>query len=108
MRDEIKSLGKPLKKECGIFNLNTSDQMGSHWVAWVKRDDYKEYFDSFGNSPPPLELVEYLGSDNVFYNYDSYQNYNDPPICGYLCVKFLLKFFSNKWKIFLQNMIMTL
>ena len=35
MRDEL-SKTKPRKNESGILNLNTSDQTGSHWVAWYK------------------------------------------------------------------------
>lgn len=87
MRDELPS--KPYKNECGILNLNTSNQNGSHWVAWYKNDNFKFYFDSYGDANPPKELVKYLGEDNLCYNDRRYQDYNDPPICGHLCLEFL-------------------
>jgi len=40
----------------------------------------KIYFYSFGTSPSPPELVNYLGEDNMYYNIDKFQDYNDPPI----------------------------
>jgi len=41
--------------------------------------------------PPPQQLVIYLGSENLFYNYERIKNYNDPPICGHLCLMVLKK-----------------
>lgn len=86
MRDELPR--KPLLDECGILNLNNSTKDGSHWVAWKKIKNKKIYFDSFGNGPPP-ELVKYLGEDNLYYTNDKFQNFNDPPICGHLCLEFI-------------------
>ncbi|KAE9521596.1 hypothetical protein AGLY_018007, partial [Aphis glycines] len=80
---------KPWKNECGILNLNNSEQSGSHWVAWVKNDKKKIYFDSYGDCNPPKEVVKYLGKDNLFYTTDEFQNYNDPPMCGHLCLDFI-------------------
>ena len=60
MRDELKNL-KPCKTECGVLNLNLSNEPGSHWVCWFKRNNKKYYFNSFG-LPPPKELIDYLGS----------------------------------------------
>lgn len=87
MRDELPL--KPWNNECGILNLNNSDQSGSHWVAWFKHGNFKVYFDSYGDSRPPIELVKYLGKDNLWYNEDRFQNYDDPPICGHLSLTFL-------------------
>lgn len=88
MKDQLINLGKPFKNECGIFNLNNSDEMGSHWVAWKIDNNMKIYFDSYGDSMPPKELVSYLGND-LYYNTSRYQDYSDPPICGYLCLEFI-------------------
>jgi len=71
------------KIECGIIN---SDE----------NNDKKYYFDSYGNAPPPQQLVKYLGSENLFYNYERVQNYNDPPICGHLCLIILEKLSKSK------------
>ena len=57
MRDELPI--KPNNIECGILNLNTHKQVGSHWVCWYKDGMERYYFDSFGE-PPPVELLYYL------------------------------------------------
>ncbi len=58
MRDEISST-QPKINECGVLNLNTHWQRGSHWTCWYKRGKDRYYFDSFGE-PPPTELLRYL------------------------------------------------
>ena len=58
MRDEI-PFTQPKTNECGILNLNTHWQSGSHWTCWYKRGKDRYYFDSFGE-PPPTELLRYL------------------------------------------------
>ena len=60
MRDELKDL-KPLDKECGVLNLNLSNESGSHWTCWFKINNNKCYFNSFGLLPPQ-ELIDYLRS----------------------------------------------
>lgn len=87
MRDELPN--KPNEIECGILNLENSYQPGSHWVAWYKNKNKKYYFDSYGVTNPPKELVKYLGKDNLLCNDYQYQKFNDPPICGHLCLQFL-------------------
>ena len=52
---------KPYRQECGIVNLNTSKEAGSHWV-WYFKDGKKNtriYFDSFGQITP-IEIQKYL------------------------------------------------
>ena len=39
-------------KECGIVNLNQSDEPGSHWVCYYKDGTHRIYFDSFGQVTP--------------------------------------------------------
>ncbi|KAE9542998.1 hypothetical protein AGLY_002909 [Aphis glycines] len=74
---------------CGVLNLNDSTQNGSHWNAWKKMKNKIIYFDSFGINPPPKELVNYLGKHNLWYTDRKFQDYNDPPICGHLCLEFI-------------------
>ena len=57
MRDELPI--QPKINECGILNLNTHLQKGSHWTCWFKKGKERYYFDSFGE-PPPNELLKYL------------------------------------------------
>lgn len=85
MRDQLPK--NPWKKECGIINLDVSLGPGTHWVAYKKKGDLIDYFDSFGNLQPPREVVNYLG-DNITYNYTQHQNF-DSVICGHLCLEFL-------------------
>lgn len=93
MRDELPD--NPLPLECGVINLDISQNSGTHWVAYAKIYDHIEYFDSYGNLKPPKELIKYLGN-NIQYNYENVQRdhlYN----CGHLCLKFLKLFWkSNK------------
>ena len=65
MKDELPQ--KINKIKCGIINLENANQSGSHWVAYYKNNDKKYYFNSYGNAPPPNELVKYLGLENLFY-----------------------------------------
>lgn len=86
MRDSLPK-GRPWKNESGIINLDSSNGLGTHWVAYFKKDYYIDYFDSFGNLPPPVELITYLGN-NIHYNYIKHQDY-DSVNCGHLCLRFL-------------------
>lgn len=89
MRDGLPETG-PLQNECAILNLDTSDGMGTHWVAYYKKNSNIYYFDSYGNLPPPMELVNYFGSDcTIYYNYSNFQKYGTV-ICGHLCIQFLM------------------
>lgn len=78
----------PRHIECAIVNLDTTNSQGTHWVAYKKIGKNIEYFDSFGNLPPPIELQEYLKGCNIKYNYVRYQQFNTTN-CGHLCLKFL-------------------
>ena len=82
MRDELKNL-KPCKIECGVLNLNLSNEPGSHWVCWFKRNNNKYYFNSFG-IPPPKELIDYFGSP-ILHSTFQLQGMNDQN-CGKWCL----------------------
>lgn len=95
MRDNLPAF--PFHKECAIFNLDSSQNLGTHWVAYAKSGNYIEYFDSYGNLKPCKEFLKYMTKYNIFYNYDNIQldnSYN----CGHLCIRFLKNFWqeSNK------------
>ena len=96
MRD---TLPKNVNKfECGIVNLDSINGNGTHWICYYKKDKKKYYFDSYGNviDKPFKELVKYLGKDNIYYNDSQVQSYNDPPICGHLCVYVLNELSKGK------------
>ena len=66
MRDEL--TGKsPKHNECGIINLESHLQQGTHWTCWFKQGKDRYYFDSYGE-PPPLEMIKYLKTDNELKN----------------------------------------
>jgi hypothetical protein len=79
----------PKQIESAIVNLDIEDGTGTHWVAYRKIGKTVEYYDSFGNIPPPKELQTYLNGCEIIYNYDRHQKYNTEN-CGHLCLKFLL------------------
>ena len=92
MRDTLPHT--PHKCECGIVNLNTSHQPGSHWVCYYIDKDQKTkiYFDSFGQITP-IEVQKYLKTKNEFEmekgviqrNTDIVQHVNTH-VCGHLCL----------------------
>lgn len=92
MRDNLPK--RPRKFECGIFNLDSSENNGTHWVAYVKNKNYCEYFNSYGDLPPPLELVRYFKDYDIHYNYKTYQKFNTVN-CGHLCLKYLYNYWCN-------------
>lgn len=87
MRDALPTRAR--RNESGIVNLDEAAGPGTHWVAYAKRGNDVNYFDSFGNLRPPKELERYFGDGaNVFYNHRSYQTF-DQSVCGQLCLRFL-------------------
>ena len=92
MRDELKGK-KPKNNECGIINLNTSRENGSHWCCWYKNGNNKYYFDSFG-TVPPKEIIKYLGSPIMYSTYQI-QQFNDTN-CGEWCLYVLKELNSGK------------
>ena len=98
MRDTLP--GKPHREECGIVNLNTSQEKGSHWVCYYKKGLDRVYFDSFGQITP-VEIRDYLKSRKergigvIQRNTDIVQPFNST-ICGHLCL-FVLKALTNGW-----------
>lgn len=87
MRDTLpRKIGK---NETGIVNLDTRNNPGTHWVAYYKKNNVVQYYDSFGVQPIP-ELIKYFGGAcTIFYNSDQQQKIDDV-ICGHLCLKFLV------------------
>lgn len=87
MRNQLPS--KMWDCETGIVNLDNANGTGTHWVCYKKLLDTVFYFDSFGNLPPPKELVQYFGNvPHIVFNYDRRQ-LEDTSVCGHLCLEFL-------------------
>lgn len=92
MKDQLPRMPKQI--ECGVVNLDNHTNLGTHWVAYVKVNHYCDYFDSFGDLKPPLELMRYFKKCNVFYNYNRYQKF-DTENCGHLCLEYLRNFWNK-------------
>lgn len=90
MRDTLPKHG-PWKQEASIINLDDSDGPGTHWVCFRKNGQYVDYFDSYGNLQPPLEVQCYLAGNFLSFNSASFQSvHSNSEICGHLCLAFLL------------------
>lgn len=87
MTDELPK--KPHKNESAFVNLDDSTGDGTHWVCYSKRKNSVRYFDSFGDLPPPIELVRYFKGCKIEYNHQRRQKFNTY-ICGHLCLEFLV------------------
>lgn len=87
MRDNLPLV--PRGNELLVCNLGDSSTGGTHWVSFRKFGFNVKYFDSFGNLPPPIEIVNYLRHCNIKYNKDRFQTFNTFH-CGHLVVLFLL------------------
>ena len=90
MRDELPK--KIKSEECGIMNFNTHEEIGSHWVCYVKKHDNRIYFDSYGQITP-LEIQKYLKNKREFKNNISVIERNtdivqkpNTTVCGHLCL----------------------
>lgn len=90
MRDQLNDL-KPLENECGILNLNSSKDLGSHWTAWYKKKDDIYYFCSYGSSPP-IELEKYfkVNQNDIKRHKFCIQDLFDEHCCGEMAIQFLI------------------
>ena len=96
MRDNLPS--HPYKNECGIVNFNTSNQSGSHWVAYYKKNKHRIYFDSYGQVildevKRYLKTKDEINKPVIQRNTDIVQS-NNTKICGHLCL-YVLKYLSK-------------
>lgn len=88
MRNDLPA--KPWHKEKIIVNLDSKEGSGTHWVALNKINNNEAfYFDSFGDLPPPKEIINYLHGATIKYNVNRYQS-SDTELCGQLALQFLL------------------
>ena len=99
MRDTLPK--SPYKIECGIVNLNTSNEKGSHWVCYYKKGLNRIYLDSFGQITP-IEIQNYLKTRRereigvIQRNTYIVQHFNTN-ICGHLRLFVLKTLVSEHW-----------
>lgn len=87
MRDQLPKKSK--LHESGIVNLDISKNPGTHWVAYVKRGHIVHYYDSFGVTSAPPELIRYWGKNCTILGNTTQEQSIDQVICGHLCLKFI-------------------
>ena len=90
----------PQRNECGIVNLNTSSEPGSHWVCYFKTGKDRIYFDSIGQITP-YEVQKYLKTksevdrqEQVIQRSTDIIQPDGTQICGHLCL-YVLKSLSD-------------
>lgn len=89
MKDDLQ---EKIRKNYSIVNLAISSESGTHWIAYIKKNNTGMYFDSYRNLISPSALEKYFHSDDslitIKYSQDKYQRDNATN-CGQLCLNFL-------------------
>ena len=105
MNDELPKKIRP--NECGIVNLQNSDQPGSHHVCYYKKGKVKYYFDSYGLDSTN-DMLKYLkptkNSSKLIMNTYEIQKLGTK-ICGQICL-YVLYMLSNDYKF--EDILLTL
>ena len=80
-----------------IFNLQNSNQSGSHWIALSRTNKNIFIFDSFGIGYIPNDIYKIYKKFNIITNIYRIQDINSN-LCGLFCVLFCLYKVNNKNK----------
>ena len=80
-----------------IFNLENSDQSGSHWNSLSRKNDDIFIFDSFGVGYIPKNIYKIYKNYNIITNIYRIQDINSN-LCGMFCVLFCLYKIDSKNK----------
>ena len=80
-----------------IFNLQNSNQTGSHWIALSRKDNNIFIFDRFGIGHIPKKIYKIYKNFNIITNIYRIQDINSN-LCGLFCVLFCLYNVNNKNK----------
>ena len=80
-----------------IFNLQNSNEKGSHWIALSRKDNNIFMFDSFAVSYIPKNIYDIYKKFNIITNIYRIQHINSN-LCGLFCVLFCLYKVNSKNK----------
>ena len=80
-----------------IFNLQNSDQKGSHWLSLSRKHDDIFVFDSFGIGDIPNNLYKIYKNYNIITNIYRIQDINSH-LCGLYTISFTLYKVDSKNK----------
>ena len=84
-------------KKSLIFNLQNSNEKGSHWCSLSRKNNNIFIFDSFGIGYIPKNIYEIFKNFNIITNIYRIQHINSN-LCGLFCVLFCLYKVNNKNK----------
>jgi hypothetical protein len=90
-RDQLQSQYEKSFEGCLIFNTDTANLRGKHWVAIQCREGTLKYFDSFG-FPPSACLYNKFLKFNVEFNRKQCQSFLSD-LCGHHCVYYLYQMY---------------
>ena len=80
-----------------IFNLQNSNEKGSHWISVSRKNNNIFKFDSFGTGHIPKTIYEIYKNFNIITNIYRIQHINSN-LCGLSCVLFYLYKVNSKNK----------
>ena len=80
-----------------IFNLQNSNQSGSHWLSLSRTNNNIFIFDSFGIGHIPKNIYNIYKKFNIITNIYRIQHINSN-LCGLFCVLFCLYKVNSKNK----------
>ena len=80
-----------------IFNLQNSNEPGSHWIALTRNNNNIFIFDSFGIGYIPKNIYDIYKNFNIITNLYRIQDINSN-LCGLFCVLFCLYKVNTKNK----------
>ena len=78
-----------------IFNLQNSNQPGSHWLSVSRKNNNIFIFDSFGIDHIPKNIYDIYKNFNIITNIYRIQHINSN-LCGLFCVLFCLYKVNSK------------
>ena len=90
--------------KCFIFNTQTRDQDGEHWLAiYLDKNRKCYFFDSYGLSPQYYNLSAYINSISISFNWNMKRLQGNSTYCGFYCIAFLHSIVRNELYLFYKN-----
>ena len=79
---------KKIKDGGYVINFDEYKDVGTHWIALLRKKREIVYFDSFGVEHIPEEIREFIGNKNIKANI-FYVRANNSVMCGYFGIGFI-------------------